>query len=174
MKKFTLGIFTTIIVLALAGGAYYFGTKRAPSPGADLSASPSPASTSTPSPVADLIPTPDPFATVTTAIITKNYQNLHSMLSDPTQVRIESSGCCGPLTPQEVIDQLSYLDTAIDWDFSQTNPITAQLAAASPDYYSAEHIVGTASNNYAVSLKINDQGQITDISMVVDYNLLLP
>ena len=95
-------------------------------------------------------------------------------MADTVQVRLEASGCCGPIPKSEALSQLSYLDPAIGWSFNPSNQILIDLAATVPDYYGSGWIIGVASNEYLVSFKLNDQNKIEAYNLAVTYKLLLP
>jgi len=94
-------------------------------------------------------------------------------MAKTVQVRLESSGCCGPITKAEAISQLSYLDPAIGWSFDSTNPILIKLATAVPNYYGNGWIVGVASNEYLVSFKLNAQNKIEAYNLASSYKQLI-
>lgn len=193
MKYFVAGVFSIIVVLAIAGGAFYLGSKRT-LPGPSLSSgglsqngsrTPEPQGVSdgngvsAPAPTSE--PTPEPVNgdalrdNVIAAITSKNYAALESYMTDPVQVRIEASGCCGPLTPTETVTQLDYLNQATaPWVFDSTDPAVSSLATGFAEYYGGGAIVGVSASDHAVSIQVNDQNQIFGVSMVVDYHLLLP
>lgn len=95
-------------------------------------------------------------------------------MMDTVQVRLEASGCCGPISKMEAIAQLSYLDPATGWDFNPTNPILINLATTVPDYYGSDWIAGVASNEYIVSFKLNNQNKIKAYNLGASYKLLIP
>ena len=179
MKQFIAGILVTLTVIVLVGGAFYLGTSRSqntPSPAIDsptaTQASPQPQATPQ-APTPSSSPQTSLTDTITAAIQSGNTAALEGLLVNPTQVRLEATECCGPLTPQEVITQLAYIDAGTNWDFTAANPIAAQLAIASPQFYGGDAIVGTSANKYTVSFIPNAQNQIEAISMTVNYELLL-
>ena len=108
------------------------------------------------------------------AITSKNTQALEEYMEETVQVRLEASGCCGPIPKSEALSQLSYLDPAIGWSFNPSNQILIDLAATVPDYYGSGWIIGVASNEYLVSFKLNDQNKIEAYNLAVTYKLLLP
>ena len=177
MKNFLLGIVSVLILLAVGGGAYYFGTRnltnKTNETGSTKIESESVGTggkTQKPSPTPSL----NVREQIVAAIKTKNTQPIESYMADIVSVRLEASGCCGLITRAEAMSQLSYLDPATGWDFDPTNPILVSLAAQFPDFYGSGWIVGVASNEYLVSFKLNSQGKIEAYNLAASYKLLLP
>ena len=135
---------------------------------------PVPSPTSAPPPISQTKPEVDVSEQIIAAITSKNTQALEGYMADTVQVRLEASGCCGPITRSEALSQLSYLDQAVGWNFDPANQILIDLAAAVPDYYGSGWIVGVASNEYLVSFKLNDQNKIEAYNLAVTYKLLIP
>lgn len=182
MRKYIIGALLTLLVLGLAVGAYYFGTQKSASstqeailttptqiPGTEESLP-----TTEPSPTSQPQPTIDVSEQIEAAITSKNTQALEGYMADTVQVRLEASGCCGPLTRAEAMSQLSYLDPAVGWSFDPTNPIIISLATNVPDYYGSDWIVGVANNEYIVSFKLNNQNKIEAYNLGSSYKLLIP
>ena len=180
MRNYILGFVSVLVLIGIAGGAYYIGKQKSTPSVQEVSTTTSPTNTNTP---ASLIsPSPTPEATpdnnvseqVIAAIKTKNTQPIEGYMADTIQVRLESSSCCGPLTKTEAMSQLSYLDPATGWDFDPTNPIIVNVAAASPQFYGTGWIVGVASNEYLFSFKLNSQNKIEAYNLAATYKLITP
>jgi len=135
---------------------------------------PSTQPTSIPSPIPQTEPEVDVSEQIIAAITSKNTQALEGYMADTVQVRLEASGCCGPITKSEAVSQLSYLDPAGGWNFDPANQILINLAAAVPDYYGSDWIVGVANNEYLVSFKLNNQNKIEAYNLAITYKLLIP
>ena len=135
---------------------------------------PSAPPTSAPPPISQTKPEVDVSEQIIAAITSKNTQALEGYMADTVQVRLEASGCCGPISKSEALSQLSYLDPAVGWNFDPSNQILIDLAAAVPDYYGSGWIIGVASNEYLVSFKLNDQNKIEAYNLAVTYKLLTP
>lgn len=177
MKQFFFGIFVSALIFSLMVAAYFFGKGEVGTKGA----------TPTPSPVANMetitpteptiapaTPTPDPAPIIQNAITTKTHSSLLPLMAESVSLRIESSGCCQPQTPQGAVDQLAYLNSATGpWVFSATDPIIQQLATKSPEYWGTGKIVGISPDKYGVSFGVDASGKINAISMVVNYDLIL-
>lgn len=184
MRNFLLGIAVVLVLLALVGSAYYFGTQSLPQkPKQDISVTPL---TSANKPeVKKIIPTNTPSPTpkeellnvseqIIAAIKSKNTQPLEGYIADMVSVRLEASSCCGMLTKAEAISQLSYLDPATGWDFDPTNPILVNLAASAPTYYGSGWTMGVASNEYVFSFKLNSENKMDAYNISASYKLLIP
>ncbi len=175
MRKYLTGAIVTLLILGVAGGAYLYGTRS------DLFKKEveAPATTGG-SPTAKSLPTSQPQVDVnvseqiTAAMKSKNTQALEGYMAETVQVRLEASGCCGPITKTEAMSQLSYLDPATGWSFDPANSIILNLAAISPDYYGSGWIVGVADNEYIVSFKLNNQNLIEAYNLGASYKLLIP
>ena len=183
MRNFLLGIASVVAVLALIGGAYYFGTQRPlPGPKQDEVIIPTgepevkqvvvPTDIPSPTPQEELIN--DVSEQIIASIKTKNTQPLEGYTADMVSVRLEASSCCGLITKTEAISQLSYLDPATGWDFDPTNSILVDLAAAAPDYYGSGWTVGVASNEYVFSFKLNSENKMDAYNISASYTLLTP
>lgn len=175
MRKYFVGGVLTLLVVGLAVGIYYLGTqgtifnKPSQTPGTENNLPTTKASpTYTPQPIIDV------SEQVITAITSKNTQALEGYMANTVQVRLEASGCCGPITKPEAMSQLSYLDPAVGWSFDPANPIIVDLATNAPNYYGNGWIVGVASNEYIISLKLNNQNLIEAYNLGASYKLLIP
>ena len=127
-----------------------------------------------PSPTTQVKPAVDISEQVIAAITSKNTQALEGYMADTVQVRLEATECCGPLTKPEAMSQLSYIDPAVGWSFDSANQILIDLAAAIPDRYGSDWIVGVASNEFVAAFKVNDQNKIEAYNLAVTYKILIP
>lgn len=110
---------------------------------------------------------------IVAAVTSRNTAALQGYMAETVSVRIENSGCCGPLSAEEATSQLSYLNNASGpWTFDDTNVNIVALRAAS-QYYASPAVVGVSPDKYATSFQFDGQGKISGISMSVDYSLLL-
>ena len=130
--------------------------------------------TAIPSPTTQAQPVVDVGEQIIAAMTSKNTQALEGYMMDTVQVWLEATECCGPLTKQEAMSQLSYIDPATGWSFDPTNQVINDLAAAIPDRYGGDWIVGVASNEYVASFKVNDQNKIEAYNLCVTYKILIP
>ena len=137
MKNYLLGIVSTLVLLAVTGGAYYLGQKKPTSIHSEVPLTPSPTSksspTATPSPTLQAKPDTYVSEQIIAAITVKNTQPIEGYMADTVNVRLESSSCCGIIAKSEAMSQLSYLDPAVGWDFDPSNPTLVNLAATVPD-----------------------------------------
>jgi len=130
--------------------------------------------TAIPSPTTQAELVVDVSEQIIAAIISKNNQALEGYMANTVQVRLEASGCCGPLTKSEAISQLSYLNPAVGWSFDPANQTIINLATSIPDYYGIDWIVGVASNEYVVSFKLDNQNKVEAYNLAATYKLLIP
>jgi len=178
MRNFLLGIVSVLILIAVGGGIYFFGIKKSIPSQQEASTTPlvtdKSSPTATPSPTPQAKPKINVSEQIIAAMTSKNTQALEGYMADTVQVRLEASGCCGPITRAEAMSQLSYLDPAVGWNFDPTNPILVNLATVVPDFYGSDWIVGVASNEYLVSFKLNNQNKIEAYNLAATYKLLTP
>ncbi len=182
MRNYIIGAVSILLILGLAGGAYYFGIRKSTSSTEELTlitptqipGTEKNSPTTEPSPTLQPQPTIDVSEQIVAAMTSKNTQALEGYMADTVQVRLEASGCCGPITKAEAMSQLSYLDPAVGWSFDPTNPIIISLATNAPNYYGSGWIVGVASNEYIVSFKLNNQNKIEAYNLGASYKLLIP
>jgi len=179
VKNFIIGVISITVIIAIAVTAYQLGTKNkanvppvspSPSPTIDTSALTG-LQQATPKP-----PTPAPVSVedqIIAAISSKNYAALKGYMADPVQVRLESSGCCGPITPTAAVTQLDYLNPATSWNFDQSQETVTSLHTFAPEFYGPEWLIGVADNEMVASFKVT-ANQITDINLMATYKLLLP
>ncbi len=182
MRDFLLGITLVVVLLALVGGAYYFGTQKpSPRPKQGLLVIPTsepevkkvmPAKA--PSPIPKEEPSNNVGEQIIAAIKSKNTQAFEGYTANMVSVRLEASSCCGLITKAEAIAQLSYLDPAVGWNFDPANPILVNLAAAAPTYYGSGWTVGVASNEYLFSFKLNSENKMDAYNISATYKLLTP
>jgi len=177
MRKYIIGAVSVLLILGLAIGSYYYGKQKSTSSTQETTlVTPTEGNlpTAEPSPTIQPEPTIDVSEQIVAAITSKNTQALEGYMADTVQVRLEASGCCGPITKAEAISQLSYLDPAVGWSFDPANPIIISLATNVPNYYGSGWIVGVASNEYIVSFKLNNQSKIEAYNLGASYTLLIP
>lgn len=177
-KYYFAGVISVLVVFGIIIGGFLLGRSSPP----ESSNTPTPTIGSTlqaPDSIQeeDTVPTPQEGITqiiVAAAISNQDYSSLGSFMTNPVNMRIENSGCCQPMSPQEAVLQLEYLDNATGtWDFEESNEVINNLQASYPEHY-ANAIVGVSSDNYVVAFQLDTEGNISKISMAVDYKLLLP
>ena len=181
MRNYLLGVVSVLMLVVVGGGAYFLGFKKSVSDRQEVSVT-LPATdeslTITPTFTPFLTPeaVPDSYVSeqIIAAITVKNTQPIEGYMADTVHVRLESSSCCGLITREEAMSQLSYLDPAVDWSFDPTDPILIDLAAAAPDYYGSGWIVGVASNEYVFSFKLDSQDEIEAYNIAASYKILIP
>jgi len=189
MKNFALGALSIVVLLSIAGAAFYWGAQKAPPTTNQPNTVTLPQAKETnilppnslaPTPQSNQVPNNQPSAQenlkqqIMAVLDTKNFAAIQGYMAETVFVRLEASGCCGPLDPFAAANQLSYLDTATGWDFNPSNPIIQNLAIASPDYYGAGWFVGVADNEFICSFKFNSNNKIEAYNLGATYKLLIP
>lgn len=181
MARFLTGFIAALVIIAIAGGAFYFGKKQV---GQSGSVSSSPAATTvtstlgeSPSPQTETQSTSDfvnPSATITAigdSVPAKKYSDLSAYMTSQVNLVLEASECCGDVPKADVIKQMSYLNSGTaPWNFADDNPIAAQIVKAVPQF--KDYIIGTSANRYAVGFHLNDKYLVDKVYMVVDYKLI--
>ncbi len=181
MAKFAIGVVTALLMVSIAGGAYYFGKKQVSTTG---SVSASPVATTVTS---TLVPSPSPqttaqstsdflnpsatIAAIDELVPAKNYQDFGKYMTDKVVLGVYASGCCGTVSKAEAIKQLDYLNKADKWHFEANNKVAADLEAKNPDNFK-DNVIGTSDNRYAVAFHLSGKFLIDKVFMVVDYKLI--
>ena len=183
MSKYLIGAVVAILVIAALGAAYLLGkggiglTKTSSTP------QPTTVSqtvvTATPTPVVAMAQKEEPktsnsqvIESIIAGVTSKDYAAIASYMVNPVGVILYASECCEPQTPAKAAQQLDYLSSGTPpWNFTENNPIAAQLRAKS-DFFKNATVIGTASNGMTVGFTLNAQNKITDIVLVADYKLI--
>lgn len=177
-------ILLAAVIIAVAGGAYYFGTKNAsqitpPEEATIPSSTPAP----TPSPITSPSPSlsASPSATLSPALLenikasvaSKNTAALEGYMTDMVIVTIEATECCGNLTRVNAIKEMDYLNSSVlPWNFDDNNPIALALKQKNPAAFPDGIIIGTSSDRKLVTFTLNpDKTKIIKVYMAIDYKL---
>lgn len=182
MKYFLLGALSVIILGLSSGGAYYVGyqkglekNKPTPTPTAAVEKEPLLEPTESPTPTQPFLTKATVKAKIVAAVTNRTYADLKPLMVTSPEVIIESSGCCGPLTQDEAVVQLSYLNNAaLPWNFNDSNPQITALHTKNPQGRYKDAIIGIAANEYTVAFQLDAQNKISRITMSVTYKLVLP
>lgn len=186
MKNFVFGSIFAIVLVGISIGAYFLGKSNNLLTGN----TPTPVSITQDetSQVNDVISFPTPVSTentkltkaemkakIVTAISTKNYESLKPYMLSLVMVRKEASGCCGEISPDKAIAEMSYLNQADPpWLFDENNSTIKALKAAYPEYYGANSIVGISNDTQLVSIILDSDNMIKAISLAQSSAILLP
>jgi len=174
-------IFLSIIVIVLLGGiGYLLFAKKQPSGETLQSPSPilSPQPTSSPQLSPTLIPSPSPHLTlanvkenIEAAVNSKNFAALTSYATRPTiDFIIMSSECCGPITPEEAVDQLKYVNSGLPLDFNQDSQLIKNLK--SKNLQLADTYIGISkSDEKLAAFTIDSQNRISQVQISVSWKL---
>ncbi len=130
-----------------------------------------------PTPTVDIqTPTLEPTVVqgvIQTSMSSKNYESLIPYMAESVQFEIESAGGIPPGTPEETVENMTYLDSATPpWDFDQMNDIVTQIKEENPEEY-GELFIGISSNEYMVAFGYDENGNINIIKAAVTYKLLI-
>src|SRR4030043_913928 len=174
-------IFLSIIVIVLLGGiGYLLFAKKQPSGETLQSPSPilSPQPTSSPQLSPTLIPSPSPHLTlanvkenIEAAVNSKNFAALTSYATRPTiDFIIMSSECCGPITPEEAVDQLKYVNSGLPLDFNQDTQLIKNLKRKNPQL--TDTFIGISkTQEQLAAFTIDSQNRISQVQVSVSWKL---
>ena len=179
MGKNLILVLTGLIVILIATVVYFALQnqellKRLPS------ASPSPLATQLTTPTSSP-PTASPIPTttltlgelqenITDAINSQNTAALATYMTNPIQVILQATECCGPQTPTEAASQLAYIKEGLPFDFNQDSEIIKNLKTKNPEL--AGQFIGLSkSKEHLIAFSINAQTKIDSIRMSVSWKL---
>lgn len=180
-KNFSLILVILVIILLLGIGYFIFQNQKLISRLSSQTSSPSPSVPSQPAgpsqPSLSPSPSPSPYLTrlstqnaIKTNIVSKNYQGLVAYMTDPANLILQATECCGPRTPDEVVNQMSYINEGIPFDFNQESETTKNLKAKNPEL--AEKYIGISTiTEHLIAFGINNQNKISDIRISVSWKL---
>lgn len=121
-------------------------------------------------------PTPSPFdiqTAIESAVSNKTYDSLIPYMAESVQFEIEASEGIGPVTPDQAVVNLAYLNNAISpWTFDQADPRMIQIKTQNAQEYESLFI-GIASNDTMAAFGTNLDNQINIIKVAANYNLLV-
>ena len=165
-----------IIILISALGYFIFQNQKligqlSKNPPAAESPTPTPAS----SPTQKASPSPEITVAITqnaikTNIAAKNYQGLIPYMASTIEVILQSTECCGAKTPAEVIDQMSYIDDGLPFNFDQNQDTIKNLKAKNSEL-SGKFIGISVSKEHLVAFGLDNENKIADIRMSVSWKL---
>lgn len=172
-------ILTVLVIILLGVAGYLIYQNQIVIKQLTKQASPSPITTSQPQATPQLTqtPTPSPLLTqaltqnaIKTNINAKNYEGLATYMTNPVSVILQASECCGPKTPAEAIDQMSYINSGIPFDFDQESPTIKNLKVKNSQL--ADKFIGISKGSeYLISFEIDDDSKIFGILMSVSWKL---
>lgn len=91
-------------------------------------------------------------------------------MTDPVNLILQATECCGPRTPDEAVNQMSYINEGIPFDFNQESETTKSLKAKNPEL--AEKYIGISTGTeHLIAFGINNQNKISDIRISVSWKL---
>lgn len=167
----------TVIALLAALGYFIFQNQQLIGQLSKNPVSVSPAPSPTPTPSASIQPSPSGQITalltqnaIKTNIAAKNYQGLIPYMTDPVEIILQATECCGPQTAQEAVDQMSYIEDGVPFDFDQNTDSVKNLKAKNAEL--ADKYIGISkSQEHLVAFGIDNSGRIADIRISVSWKL---
>lgn len=99
-----------------------------------------------------------------------NYQPLLTFLNESVSLTLMSTECCGPVTKDEAVDQLSYVTGGEPFTFDQNAQTIKNLKAKNAQL--ASKFVGVSQNGEQLAaFKIDATSKISEIDLAVSYKL---
>lgn len=191
MKYFFIGALSVCILLAVSTGLYFLvkeeTKKKAAQPAATevnsqepvsklkiIIASLTPTQSVTPSNQTSGFVNPgNTIAAIKEAVVNKSYDNLLQYMNYQVTFSKYSGECCGTVQRNRAVDEMSVLDSATPpWNFKDDNPNAEKLRLVDPDNFQ-ETVIGTSSNRFAVSFKLDDEYRIEKIIVIPDYRIVI-
>lgn len=181
-KNFSFILITLVIILLAGIGYFIFQNQKLISQLSSQTSSPGPQvpSQTSQSPQPSLSPSPSPTPKKTAvevqenieaAINSKNTAALVSYMTKPkVNLSLMSSECCEPMTPDEAVAQLSYIDEGIPMDFNQNNPTIKNLKAKNSQL--AQAFIGISKGKeHLAAFSLNSENAISAIQLSVSWKL---
>lgn len=113
-------------------------------------------------------------STIRNAVDTQDYSLLTPHMTSSVNVILAASEGVGPRTPEQVVADMAYLNEGTSpWDFAlPAATFTAWEAGFYADYFDENTLTGRASNGMIVVFDFDDCGQISEVFMVANEELL--
>lgn len=180
LKYYILGFLTAVVLITVVFFGFLLGRKNAIKKPVEIANQVTPTTnilvkaTETPVPTVQILTESEVREKIMTAVESKKYDTLTSLFVSMVNIRIEASECCSPMVPNEAVKQLDYLKSALGpWDFGESNKIAVDLAATYPEHYD-NAIIGISSNNYLISVQLDENNKIKKISLASNAKMLVP
>lgn len=170
-KSWSLFLIPVVIILFAALGYFIFQNQKLINKLATQTSSPSP---STPS----VSPQPSPQKTaaevqenIEAAVNSRNLAALATYMTKPkVNFSLMSSECCEPMTPDEAVAQMSYIDEGVPMDFDQNNPTIKNLKTKNSQL--AGSFIGISiGKEHLAAFSLNSENRISAIQLSVSWKL---
>ena len=104
------------------------------------------------------------------SVNSSNTQAMTSYMTNPVQVILQATECCGEQTPDEAVAQASYVEPGIPFNFDQENETIKNLKLKNPEL--ANTFIGISQNmEHLIVFTINNQNKIAQIRFSVSWKL---
>ena len=104
------------------------------------------------------------------SVNSSNTQAMTSYMTNPVQVILQATECCGEQTPDEAVAQASYVESGIPFNFDQENETIKNLKLKNPEL--ANTFIGISQNmEHLIVFTINNQNKIAQIRFSVSWKL---
>lgn len=165
-----------ILILAAGVGYLIFQNQRlikqlAPSPQTAQNQAPQ-ISTQTPTPITEKkIARKDVEKQIEDSINTKNYQAIKTYMTLPrVNFSLMSTECCEPMTPDEALTQLDYIEDGLPLNFDQQNATIQNLETKNPQLTNTFIGLSTGGEHLA-AFTLDGNNKISAIQLSVSYKL---
>ena len=107
---------------------------------------------------------------VTASLNSANYQALGTFMNASVQFILMSTECCGQITKQEALDQMSYIDGGQPFNFDQNNQLIKNVKTK--NFRLANTFVGISQNGEQLAaFKFDQDNKISSIELAISHKL---
>src|SRR3990167_9463229 len=104
------------------------------------------------------------------SVNSSNTQAMATYMTNPVQVILQATECCGEQTPDEAVTQASYVEPGVPFNFDQQNETIKNLKTKNPEL--ANTFVGISQNlEHLIAFTTNNQNKISQIRFSVSWKL---
>lgn len=169
-------IIILLLICLIAGGVIAYRMLLAPQASNTNDQSTAIQATEAPSPSPTMqveSPTAENEAIIENAIMTKSYDDLVPLMADSVQYEIEASEGIPAGAPEDIVQNLTYLNTATSpWVFDQNDPTILEVKMQNPDEY-GPLFIGISANDMMVAFGYDEMNKINLIKVAASYKLLV-
>lgn len=177
-KNWSLFLIPVVIILFAALGYFIFQNQKLISQLSSQTSNPTPSTpsvSSQPSPSPTPSPSPQKTATevqenIEAGVNSRDFAALRTYMTNPVQVILQATECCGPRTPDEAVDQMSEIEKGVPFNFDQNYGTIKSLKAGNPELV-GKFIGISDSTKQLIAFGLNNQNRIVDIRISVSWKI---